>query len=349
MSFAMKNRILKISAWITVAALVFSLSVFAMADSVGTEEIVIQPGDTLASVCASRGVDFYSNRERIMKLNGFTDYSQLNVLDVGDVICIPSAAKKDVVLYSTGNATGKTFAASDIKDVPVYYVILYRLGDNCDLENIYRGWELNFTAYIDRILAFNHLTDLSSVTSDQYLLLPVNRTDIYAEGYYTVYEHTVKAGETIGMICAKHSVDSSQFSDTLAVLNPGVDLNRLCVDQKIYFPISGVASDPGPTSSIASSVYGNVSSVPAPAVEPAYLNPVLLNTDTLYKGYGVVISVGSFLQVRLENEGCDVYLTYNPSVPGNYAPRAGDYIDCTFTPTDFLLASVSYVYNVFDN
>ena len=347
----MKNRILKISAWITVAALVFSLSVYAMADSVGTENVVIQAGDTLASVCASRGVDFYSNRERIMKLNGFTDYSQLNVLDVGDVICIPSAAKNDVVLYSTGNATGKTFAASDIKDVPVYYVILYRLGDNCDLENIYRGWELNFTAYIDRILAFNHLTDLSSVTSDQYLLLPVNRTDIYAEGYYTVYEHTVKAGETIGTICARHGVDSSQFSDTLAVLNPGVDLNRLYIDQKIYFPVSGVASDPGPTSNVASSVYGNVSSEPAPAVavETPCINPVLPNIETLYTGYGVVISVGKNLQVRLENEGCDVYLTYNPSVLGEYAPRPGDYIGCTFTPTDFLLASVSYVYNVFDN
>ena len=347
----MKNRIIKISAWITVAALFFSMSVYAMADSVGTENIVIQQGDTLGSLCASRGIDYYSNQERIMQLNGFTDYSQLNVLDVGDVICLPSAARKDVVLYSTGNATGKTFAASDIKDVPVYYVILYRLGDNCDLESIYRGWELNFPVYVDRILAFNNLTDINSVTAGQYLLLPVNRTDIYAEGYYTVYEHTVKAGETIGMICAKHSVDSSQFSDTLAVLNPGVDLNRLYIDQKIYFPVSGVASDPGPTSSIASSVYGNVSSAPAQAiaVETPYINPVLPNTDTLYKGYGVVISVGKNLQVRLENEGCDVYLTYNPSVLGNYAPRAGDYIDCTFTPTDFLLASVSYVYNVFDN
>lgn len=353
----MKRSILKVLIMILILALCFSVSAPVYADNASVEMIKVKSGDTLQSLCRDRGLNYYSIKDTIMRLNGFTDAKQLDRILIGSTIALPvdpaanGTSSANTQEYKAAIAsTGVTSAsAGGTGDAVSYYIVVYTLKYGDTLNSVYSAWGLNYSSYATMISRLNSGIDVNNLAVGHTLFLPVVKSVSNVPVSYSIYEHIVRAGETMTSICAERGIDLNQFGSTLQLFNQGIDFNRILVGQKILYPATGTytapaASNPG-TPAVSQSVPTQTA---APAAQKQVLqNPVLKNINELYVGYGVVINCGDYLRVRLETEGFDVYLTYTASVMDGYVPTPGDYIRCVFTPTDFLLASVTYVYNVF--
>lgn len=358
----MKRGFLKIITTFLLLALCFSLSAPVYADYTNVEKVKIKSGDMLQTLCQARGLDYYRVKDTIMQLNGFTSASQLDKIRVGDTILLPAAAGTGSSASSANSLAYKAAIASTgvtsqsaayAGDAVSYYVVVYTLRYGDTLNSIYNSWGLNYSSYASMISKLNNAVNLDALSEGQTLFLPVAKSIANVPISYTIFEHTVRVGETMTSICMERGIDLGQFSSTLQLFNPGIDFNRINVNQRIFYPATGGTALPA-ASAVTVPAANTAAVQPAAGASPAAAqklppqNPVLQNINELYVGYGVVISKGDYLCVRLETEGCDVYLTYTPSVLNGYTPRSGDYAKLIFTPTDFLLASVSYVYNVFE-
>ena len=368
----MKRGFLRILTVVLVLALCFSVSAPVYADNAGVEKVKVSRGDTLTSLCAARGLDLNKCKDVIMQLNGYTDVKQLDRILVGDVIALPATGKSTNTSASSvsGDAfkaaiastpiTSSTAAASG--DAVSYYIVVYTLNYGDTLDGIYTSWGLSYSTYAATIARINSSVNLNALSAGQTLFLPVSKASSNYQVSYTVFEHAVRSGETMTSICTERGVDLNGFGGTLQLFNYGLDFGKIIVGQKIYYPASGSAataaapvytaasvSAVAPAQQAASAVQQTAAVQQVAAAQKAVpKNPALQNINELYVGYGVVISMDDYLCVRLETEGFDVYLTYTASSLNGYKPRPGDYAKCIFTPTDFLLASINYVYNVFE-
>ena len=377
----MKNKQFKRIVSLLLAVIVIcSMSAVAMADT-KTVSVVVKSGDTLYSICNQYGINYYKSKDTIMRLNNYSDSRMLDKIKAGSTIILPvsstsSSSSSNIRVVTTAASTMQksgpvslvagTASGISAGDKVAYYLVLYSIKSGDTLISLYSQWGMDYSTYQSQIKSLNGLSDLNKLTVGKMLYLPVNRSDIAGVANYAIIEHTITSGETVYGICSAYGLDYNKASLSLQCFNRGMDFAKIRVGQKLYIPVSITASS-STTGSAASAVasyssYGTVTVLPiatttttatTPAVAgtiPAVTSvnaTVSLPTSTVYDGYAVVMSSNGYLALRLENPSIDVNVAYTAQSLANYSPRPGDYVHVVFTPTDFLLVSVQYIYNVF--
>ncbi len=378
----MKNKQFKRIVSLVLAVIVIcSMSVVAMADT-KTVSVVVKSGDTLYSICNQYGINYYKSKDTIMRLNNYSDSRMLDKIKAGSTILLPvsstaSSSTSNIRVVNTAASTAQksgpvslvagTASNMSAGDKVAYYLVLYSIKSGDTLISLYSQWGMDFSTYQSQIKSLNGLTDLNKLTVGKMLYLPVNRSDIAGAANYAIIEHTITSGETVYGICSGYGLDYNKASLSLQCFNRGMDFAKIRVGQKLYIPVSITASSSAvsnATSAIASySSYGTATVLPiattttTTATTPAAAGTIpavtsvnasaSLPTSTVYNGYAVVLSSNGYLSLRLENPSIDVNVAYTAQSLANYSPRPGDYVHVVFTPTDFLLVSAQYVYNVF--
>ena len=110
----MKKRI--ISALLTVLmvmSLFTGLSVSAYADDENPQvvEYTLKAGDYVLKLCQAQGINYFTCKDAIIKLNGLKSENDFRFLAVGRVIKLPAtdaAALNIIASGSTGTGTGST-------------------------------------------------------------------------------------------------------------------------------------------------------------------------------------------------------------------------------------------------
>ena len=82
------------------------LSVSAYADETLTTTYTMTQGDTVLKVCQSMGINYYTCKNAIMKLNGFTSDTDFRFIPVGKEIIIPVSNAAANQISSAGGSTG---------------------------------------------------------------------------------------------------------------------------------------------------------------------------------------------------------------------------------------------------
>ena len=380
----MKNKQFKRIVSLLLAVIVIcSMSAVAMADT-KTVSVVVKSGDTLYSICNQYGINYYKSKDTIMRLNNYSDSRMLDKIKAGSTIILPvsstsSSSSSNIRVVTTAASTMQksgpvslvagTASGISAGDKVAYYLVLYSIKSGDTLISLYSQWGMDYSTYQSQIKSLNGLSDLNKLTVGKMLYLPVNRSDIAGVANYAIIEHTITSGETVYGICSAYGLDYNKASLSLQCFNRGMDFAKIRVGQKLYIPVSITASS-STTGSAASAVasyssYGTVTVLPfatattttTTATTPAAAGTipavtsvnasVSLPTSTVYDGYAVVMSSNGYLALRLENPSIDVNVAYTAQSLANYSPRPGDYVHVVFTPTDFLLVSVQYIYNVF--
>ena len=377
----MKNKQFKRIVSLLLAVIVIcSVSVVAMADT-KTVSVVVKSGDTLYSICNQYGINYYKSKDTIMRLNNYSDSRMLDKIKAGSTIILPvsstsSSSSSNIRVVTTSASTTQksgpvslvagTASGMSAGDKVAYYLVLYSIKSGDTLISLYSQWGMDYSTYQSQIKSLNGLSDLNKLTVGKMLYLPVNRSDIAGVANYAIIEHTITSGETVYGICSAYGLDYNKASLSLQCFNRGMDFAKIRVGQKLYIPVSITASS-STTGSAASAVasyssYGTVTVLPIATTTTTATTPaaagtipavtsvnatVSLPTSTVYDGYAVVMSSNGYLALRLENPSIDVNVAYTAQSLANYSPRPGDYVHVVFTPTDFLLVSVQYIYNVF--
>lgn len=272
-------------------------------------------------------------------------------------------------------------------DKIAYYVVLYTINPGDTLKDLYLNWGTDLDAFRDQIMVLNGVSNLDQLVVGKMMYLPVNRGDIAGMENYTVLEHTIAHGENTAGICRNYGLEFEAAKASLQCFNLSMDFYNIGTGYKIYIPVVGslprtepFSSDlamagSGPVTAITSksaaafapltdisdvarnalAAAGAVTSVVTPAPTPEAVPGLLppyenfeLPTLTVYDGYAVVLGYDGGLALRLEDSSADVYVAASSQVMQDYVPRPGDYVKAVFTPTDFLLVSIQYVYNVFE-
>ena len=377
----MKNKQFKRIVSLLLAVIVIcSMSAVAMADT-KTVSVVVKSGDTLYSICNQYGINYYKSKDTIMRLNNYSDSRMLDKIKAGSTIILPvsstsSSSSSNIRVVTTAASTMQksgpvslvagTASGISAGDKVAYYLVLYSIKSGDTLISLYSQWGMDYSTYQSQIKSLNGLSDLNKLTVGKMLYLPVNRSDIAGVANYAIIEHTITSGETVYGICSAYGLDYNKASLSLQCFNRGMDFAKIRVGQKLYIPVSITASS-STTGSAASAVasyssYGTVTVLPIATTTTTATTPaaagtipavtsvnatVSLPTSTVYDGYAVVMSSNGYLALRLENPSIDVNVAYTAQSLANYSPRPGDYVHVVFTPTDFLLVSVQYIYNVF--
>lgn len=261
-------------------------------------------------------------------------------------------------------------------DRAAFYVVLYTIRSGDILANLYTQWGSELGTYqCQMISALNGMSDLGKLVVDKMIYLPVNRNDIPGMAHYTVFEHTIANGENVSSICSRYGLDFGSARACLQCFNPNMDFNAVQGGNKLYIPTTGAvqtaaaaptvsiqyAGQYGETAALATAADARVTDItsngpvgidtPAPGTIPALGllrgDPSPLSPTELYDGYAVVKSCDGALTLQLEKADVDVNVAYTQQTLQGYSPRPGDYVKVVYTPTDFLLVSIQYIYNVF--
>lgn len=218
------------------------------------EAVRIEKGDTLYSLCSSRGFGYKTYKDLLMKLNGLTDEAGLTNLKAGRDIILPvSLEAADALNADFGfkksekkeaKAEKKLIVAGDMEKVPIgdtalYYLTEYTVQKNDNIKNLLSAWEIRFEDFSELILTLNGMADFNHISTGRVLLLPTNL--IFENGtYYTVIQHKVKSGDTAYSICKSFGLDYNKALDTLKKLNPKTDFTAIKAGQLLSIPVSGV-------------------------------------------------------------------------------------------------------------
>ena len=334
-----------------------SLTVCAAAEA-NSIKVVVKAGQNLSGICAQNGIDYGKNKEKIMRLNNFSDPRQLEKILAGSTILIPAPSNG---ISDTSKSSGPvSIVAGNASmlgagDRIAYYIVLYTVRSGDSLINLYSQWEMNYNKYESMIKALNGMSDLNKLVVGKMMFLPVTRSDVDGVINYTVIEHTVASGEYAGKIFSSFGLDYNSAAASMSFFNPGVNFERINAGQKLYIPVvyntapAVQAQSPSQYYEYLAANVPTAAEVPAepgtiPAVTPASGS---LPIEALYNGFAVVKECNGYLSLVLENPQIDVNVAFTQQTIGNYSPMPGDYVRIVFTPTDFLLVSIQYVYNVF--
>ena len=118
-----------------------------------------------------------------------------------------------------------------------FFLMPYKIQSGDTLTNIYYCWGLNYLDYGYYIQSINQLETLDIIPLDCVLWLPTTESNLQNDTYIQVMSHTVAAGDTLSDICAAYGVKFSDAQKWMAVLNRGVDLTTLYVDQELLVPL----------------------------------------------------------------------------------------------------------------
>ncbi len=256
----MKKRL--ISFIMMLVMLVSLFSVFATTASADAQvtTVTVAKGDTVLSICQARGIDFYTYKNLIMKLNGFTSESAFNKIAVGTQISLPvsnqaaaSLANGGVNSATTGTTvaggtTSGSLTTGTVSSLPsgdhvAYYLATYTVEKGETIGGIYGRWGLSYKTYANQIVKLNNLSSINAVQAGKTLLLPTTNPGLAGSTYTTVMAHTMRSGESVyNIICGDYGLNYNSAQAMLQSLNNRTNLGAFRVGEILYIPVSGVVS-----------------------------------------------------------------------------------------------------------
>ena len=256
----MKKRL--ISFIMMLVMLVSLFSVFATTASADAQvtTVTVAKGDTVLSICQAKGIDFYTYKNLIMKLNGFTSESAFSKIAVGTQISLPvsnaaAAALANGTTAATttgttvaGSTTSSSLTTGTVSSLPsgdrvAYYLATYTVSSGETISGIYGGWGLSYKTYENQIVKLNNLRSVSSIQAGKTLILPTTNPGLAGSTYTTVMAHTMRSGESAyNVICSDYGLNYSSAQAMLQSLNNRTDLGVFRVGETLYIPVSGVVT-----------------------------------------------------------------------------------------------------------
>lgn len=263
----MKKRI--ISALLTVLmvmSLFTGLSVSAYADDENPQvvEYTLKAGDYVLKLCQAQGINYFTCRDAIIKLNGLKSENDFRFLAVGRVIKLPAtdaAALNIIASGSTGTGTGSTGTTTGTvstakgSDSVAYYLIPYTIQRGETVAGICNSLGISFTNYADQIMKLNNISSWNKVAAGKTLLLPSPKAPAAGTTCYQVVAHKIGSGETAYNMAASYGVDYGQNTKLLQALNNTSNLAKVKAGSTFYIPVATTitASSTGNTGSTGNS------------------------------------------------------------------------------------------------
>ena len=263
----MKKRI--ISALLTVLmvmSLFTGLSVSAYADDENPQvvEYTLKAGDYVLKLCQAQGINYFTCKDAIIKLNGLKSENDFRFLAVGRVIKLPAtdaAALNIIASGSTGTGTGSTGTTTGTvstakgSDSVAYYLIPYTIQRGETVAGICNSLGISFTNYADQIMKLNNISSWNKVAAGKTLLLPSPKAPAVGTTCYQVVAHKIGSGETAYNMAASYGVDYGQNTKLLQALNNTSNLAKVKAGSTFYIPVATTitASSTGNTGSTGNS------------------------------------------------------------------------------------------------
>ena len=263
----MKKRI--ISALLTVLmvmSLFTGLSVSAYADDENPQvvEYTLKAGDYVLKLCQAQGINYFTCKDAIIKLNGLKSENDFRFLAVGRVIKLPAtdaAALNIIASGSTGTGTGSTGTTTGTvstakgSDSVAYYLIPYTIQRGETVAGICNSLGISFTNYADQIMKLNNISSWHKVAAGKTLLLPSPKAPAVGTTCYQVVAHNIGSGETAYNMAASYGVDYGQNTKLLQALNNTSNLAKVKAGSTFYIPVATTitASSTGNTGSTGNS------------------------------------------------------------------------------------------------
>ena len=203
--------------------------------------------DTLLKVCGSYGMNFYTVKYAIMKLNGFTSERQLDILSNGQVIKLPASEDDAKLVMSASTTTTKpsggstdgasTGSGSAAGESVAYYLIPYTFQPGDTVYNICLSMGVDFEKNSDLIKKLNSIKDYRSIADGKVLLIPSPKAP-ESGNYYKVVAHKLVSGETAESVAAGYGLDYSKVLNMMKLVNGKDSLEMIYAGTIFYVPVS---------------------------------------------------------------------------------------------------------------
>lgn len=203
--------------------------------------------DTLLKVCGSYGMNFYTVKYAIMKLNGFTSKRQLDILSNGQVIKLPASEDDAKLVMSASTTTTKpsggstdgasTGSGSATGESVAYYLIPYTFQPGDTVYNICLSMGVDFEKNSDLIKKLNSIKDYRSIADGKVLLIPSPKAP-ESGNYYKVVAHKLVSGETAESVTAGYGLDYSKVLNMMKLVNGKDSLEMIYAGTIFYVPVS---------------------------------------------------------------------------------------------------------------
>ena len=274
----MKKRL--ISLLMTVVMLVSLCSVFTVSAAADAQvaTVTLASGDSVLKICQAHGIDYYTYKNLIMKLNGITDESQFSKLPVGKQIVLPiSNAAAAALSGSTATVSGATgtgttgtgLTSGTVSSLPsgdrvAYYLVTYKVQRGDTIGSIYSAMGLSYKTYENQVVKLNKLRNVNAIQVGQTLTLPTTNPGLSGTTYTTIMAHTMRSGESAyDIVCGSYGLSYNSAQAMLQALNNRDNLGLFRVGETMYIPVAGLVSAsttvPGGTTG-GSTTTGTVSS-----------------------------------------------------------------------------------------
>ena len=247
----MKKRIISVLLTVLMVMSLFTgLSVSAYADDENPQvvEYTLKAGDYVLKLCQAQGINYFTCKDAIIKLNGLKSENDFRFLAVGRVIKLPAtdaAALSIIASGSTGTgSTGSTGASAGTasaakgSDSVAYYLIPYTIQRGETVAGICNSLGISFTNYADQIMRLNNISSWNKVAAGKTLLLPSPKAPAVGTTCYQVVAHKVASGETAYNMVASYGVDYGQNTKLLQALNNTSNLAKVKAGSTFYVPVA---------------------------------------------------------------------------------------------------------------
>lgn len=253
----MKKRL--ISLLMTVVMLVSLCSVFTVSAAADAQvaTVTLASGDSVLKICQAHGIDYYTYKDLIMKLNGITDESQFSKLPVGKQIVLPiSNAAAAALSGSTATVSGATgvgttgtgLTSGTVSNLPsgdrvAYYLVTYKVQRGDSIGSIYSAMGLSYKTYENQVVKLNKLRNVNAIQAGQTLTLPTTNPGLSGTTYTTIMAHTMRSGESAyDIVCGSYGLSYNSAQAMLQALNNRDNLGLFRVGETMYIPVAGLVS-----------------------------------------------------------------------------------------------------------
>ena len=247
----MKKRIISVLLTVLMVMSLFTgLSVSAYADDENPQvvEYTLKSGDYVLKLCQAQGINYFTCKDAIIKLNGLKSENDFRFLAVGRVIKLPAtdaAALSIIASGSTGTgstgstgASAGTVSAAKGSDSVAYYLIPYTIQRGETVAGICNSLGISFTNYADQIMRLNNISSWNKVAAGKTLLLPSPKAPAVGTTCYQVVAHKVASGETAYNMVASYGIDYGQNTKLLQALNNTSNLAKVKAGSTFYLPVA---------------------------------------------------------------------------------------------------------------
>ena len=212
----------------------------------------VQSGDWLSKICTRYGLNYWTAKDAIMILNGFTSTTQCDRITPGQVIKLPNSNEAAATIKATGSATSTTTTTTttgstttttttstvenlNSNDWVAGYLVAHTMTSGESLYSVCNSLGVSYTNTVAKIVAINGLSNPNNVWVGKTIYVPVS-TRPSSGTYYVIVGHTVMSGDTMTALCSNYGVSFSKNYTMLEGLNGTTNLNRILAGYTVYIP-----------------------------------------------------------------------------------------------------------------